>query len=472
MSSRYFETSEDASAALGLPLLIASSAAAAVPRTAGRLSAMAIPAVVGARLFHRARRPGAPNGQALWIASPCGTLEYLSWAVGLAEHEAGAARTAFLCDPDPGSPLARLAAGAGSAVPHGVARLAERLGIGAAAVWPTDLQGVRLVRAPGTPTGPTVPDPARWTLILGRSVPEEDADLAMLGATVDLTIYVASIRDHTIDELATELHRLRAAGLDPIGLVTMGPPLKREPSPVERWEIAKPAASEPAAPEPVAPEPAAPERAVPRPSPAPAVPEAPALGVGTEAVPLVAAWKEKRRRNPLVWIVPAAVMVLAAGVALLRSGLPGAAGVKEPRSAAVESVRETPPPPVPASPPDTGDTPVPAPSSIETAESTESAPELAAGAWPDSFVIHLSSWQHRSHAENEISRVRELGYPAHVVRVEIPGKGRWYRVVLGAFPDSFSACIVADALREEGRVGFAQVIGSGGRGAPGRPAPR
>lgn len=522
MSSRYFESPEEASAALGLPLLIASSAGAAVPRTATRLSAMASPAVVGARLFHRARRPGAPNGQTLWITSPAGTLEYLGWAVAIAEHEAGAGRTAFLCDPDPGSPLAPLVAGNGLPVPKSVASLLEGIGIDQAAIWPTDMQGVRLVRAATAPRVPAGPDPPRWTLVLGWAVPEEDDGLARLARVVDLTVYAVSIRDHTIEELSAELHRMRALGLDPIGMVAMGPPLTREASPVERWESVRQAAFPAEAPA----EPRS-EAPVGAPVVAPAArveagtiprPDATEVGFGTDAVPLVAAWTVKRRRRPLVWILPLAVMIAAAGVAFYRSGRTGRPTTDGVRPAPRETLRATVPPPAPASipaaPPDTasiagwmpdtsravtgdagtgnaamgdstiGDSTVDLPiepgvgAAVAASPASRGAPppeaqvEPRSGAWPDTFVVHISSWQHRSHAEHEIRRVRDLGYPTHIVRVEIPGKGRWYRVVLGSFPDSFSAMIVADALREDGSVDFAQVIGSGGRGAPSRKGSR
>ncbi len=486
MIDRYFESGDDASAQLGLPLLISSIAALGVPRKARRLSAMAAPSVVAARLFHRARLAGTPNGQILWVASPSGTLEYLGWAIALGEHEAGAGRTVFLCDVEPGSPTAALAAGEGAPLPSGVAQKLARAGLLSAAQWPSDLAGVRLVRSHAAPAGPEPADPSRWTLVLAGAIPEEDSDLARLAQGVDRTVYVASIRDHSIEELATEVRRLRSAGIDPVGLVTMGPSGGREPSPLEKWESVKPAASSKSTPPAPSIEP--PPEPVAVDSPLDALegesdsveeePESQAAPVGPkaegDAVSLVAGWSAKRRRSPLVWIIPIAVMLLAAGWAFLRAGLPGRS---EPSGDRVVEARRgdrgLPPPPVESTFPDSaataetvaeaseGDTVEPAPAT---------GPETAAsgGAWPDTFVVHLSSWQHRTHAEQELRRIRNLGYPTRVVQVEIPGKGRWYRVVLGAFPDSLSAMLVADALREGGSVGFAQIIDSAGRGTPGR----
>ncbi|MDH7605198.1 MAG: SPOR domain-containing protein [Melioribacter sp.] len=49
------------------------------------------------------------------------------------------------------------------------------------------------------------------------------------------------------------------------------------------------------------------------------------------------------------------------------------------------------------------------------------------------FCVQVSSWKEKWKAEREVSKLRNMGHNAFIVKVNIPGKGIWYRVRIGYF---------------------------------------
>jgi cell division septation protein DedD len=82
------------------------------------------------------------------------------------------------------------------------------------------------------------------------------------------------------------------------------------------------------------------------------------------------------------------------------------------------------------------------------------------------YVVHLGSFRLRREADGEVARLQGLGYDARALHVNVPGKGPWYRVVIGAFATFAearqSALVLGDAT---GRT-RPNVVGAGGYGAP------
>lgn len=89
-------------------------------------------------------------------------------------------------------------------------------------------------------------------------------------------------------------------------------------------------------------------------------------------------------------------------------------------------------------------------------------------AWPDTFVVHVSSFRGKVDAERDAVRLREAGLDAFVVSVIIPDQGQWERVVVGVFPDRDSASREAARIKEMELVSWTQVLRHGGVNTPNR----
>lgn len=64
----------------------------------------------------------------------------------------------------------------------------------------------------------------------------------------------------------------------------------------------------------------------------------------------------------------------------------------------------------------------------------------------DGWALHVYSLPDSAQAEREVRRLRGLGLTAGWRAVELPGRGRWYRVSLGSFPDRAAAALALPAL--------------------------
>jgi cell division protein FtsN len=51
----------------------------------------------------------------------------------------------------------------------------------------------------------------------------------------------------------------------------------------------------------------------------------------------------------------------------------------------------------------------------------------------EKYIIQVASYQQREKAESLGKKIAALGYPPRVVMMDIPAKGRWYRVVMSGF---------------------------------------
>jgi len=109
----------------------------------------------------------------------------------------------------------------------------------------------------------------------------------------------------------------------------------------------------------------------------------------------------------------------------------------------------------PIAPSDSGK-PVPLPpTGWQTAE-TMVSPDWAGR--PPTYVIHFSSYRERSKAERDAVEIsKQYGRPAYAAEVNLPGRGVWYRVIMGDFATaiaatSFRADLVAARTPDLGAV--------------------
>ena len=117
------------------------------------------------------------------------------------------------------------------------------------------------------------------------------------------------------------------------------------------------------------------------------------------------------------------------------------------------------PPPRPPAPSSPVATPAPsslAPTPAPSPPPSRGNPESSGPAHP--FAIQVASRPDRgaslSHAEN----LRKEGLEAFTVPAQVPGKGRWYRVLIGGFESASSAAEAERALRAKGLIGEAVVV--------------
>lgn len=164
-----------------------------------------------------------------------------------------------------------------------------------------------------------------------------------------------------------------------------------------------------------------------------------------------------RRESPAVPPVPAPA----------RSGAPmGREGGKEPAGAdplpaqarAEPAGRPTPPsgpaPPekrgqgtagatVPAAPAAGGGPAGPGPNAYREGDPRQERPE------EDRYLIQAASSRRQQRAEELNGRLRQLGYASRIVATDLPGRGRWYRIVVGDFGSFHEAQLVADAMQNK-----------------------
>lgn len=62
------------------------------------------------------------------------------------------------------------------------------------------------------------------------------------------------------------------------------------------------------------------------------------------------------------------------------------------------------------------------------------------------FEIQVAAYQDQRKAEQMIGKLKPLGFASRTLRKEIPGKGVWYRVVVGGFETREKAKTAADAI--------------------------
>ncbi len=60
--------------------------------------------------------------------------------------------------------------------------------------------------------------------------------------------------------------------------------------------------------------------------------------------------------------------------------------------------------------------------------------------------IQVAAYQDRRKAEKTMEKLKPLGFAPRVVMKELPGKGKWFRVIIGGFDDREKAMAAADQI--------------------------
>lgn len=88
-----------------------------------------------------------------------------------------------------------------------------------------------------------------------------------------------------------------------------------------------------------------------------------------------------------------------------------------------------------------------------TTPEAKKAPASPAPQDPKSrFTVQVASYPDRELAEDEVRRMKKLGYAAFVVSGEVPERGTWHRVRLGSFQNRSSAERLARELQSKAGV--------------------
>ena len=105
--------------------------------------------------------------------------------------------------------------------------------------------------------------------------------------------------------------------------------------------------------------------------------------------------------------------------------------------------------------------PLPPPEPVTSAVQPKPAPPLPATekeppvkekpAVREQFLVQVVSYQDNSKAEILVKKISAMGYPAKTEMIELPDKGKWFRVVMGAFPSRPEAQKAVDAVSRKNK---------------------
>ena len=106
--------------------------------------------------------------------------------------------------------------------------------------------------------------------------------------------------------------------------------------------------------------------------------------------------------------------------------------------------------PTPATPAPTVPAATPAPTPAQKTERPRTEPAAAQPAPDGKFTVQVGSYNAPGEAEARAAGLRSAGQPVRVVEVEIPRRGKWYRVYVGGFARRTDAEAHGKSLRERG----------------------
>lgn len=75
----------------------------------------------------------------------------------------------------------------------------------------------------------------------------------------------------------------------------------------------------------------------------------------------------------------------------------------------------------------------------------------------DVCSIHIASYKNYGKAATNVNSLRKGGYPAFCEKVDIPGKGRWYRVYVGKYKSGAEALRVGKKLKRGGVIDYFKI---------------
>jgi len=84
----------------------------------------------------------------------------------------------------------------------------------------------------------------------------------------------------------------------------------------------------------------------------------------------------------------------------------------------------------------------------EVSHSAPASPSKGLGESPPVFTLQVGSYRTLAEAERQRDSISAKGFPAQVVQVNLPNKGTWYRVSVGAFDKREAALEYGKKLKE------------------------
>ena len=68
------------------------------------------------------------------------------------------------------------------------------------------------------------------------------------------------------------------------------------------------------------------------------------------------------------------------------------------------------------------------------------------------YALHISSYRTEAGAKKDARSLTGKGVEARVQPVDLKGKGRWYRVLVGSFPQKAQAQAQGESLKKQGKI--------------------
>jgi cell division septation protein DedD len=96
--------------------------------------------------------------------------------------------------------------------------------------------------------------------------------------------------------------------------------------------------------------------------------------------------------------------------------------------------------------------PLPSPEPVTPAVQPKPAPPVKEKpAVREQFLVQVVSYQDNSKADTLVKQISAMGYPARMEMIELPDKGKWFRVVMGAFYSRPEAQTAVDVVSRKNK---------------------
>jgi cell division protein FtsN len=131
-----------------------------------------------------------------------------------------------------------------------------------------------------------------------------------------------------------------------------------------------------------------------------------------------------------------------------------------PKKASPENVKEhlPKPPPAPVTPTIQPKSAAPSPG-VQKAAPVKEKPVQQ-----QKFLVQVVSYQDKGKADTLAKKISAIGYPARTEVMELPGKGKWFRVVMGAFSGRPEAQKAIDSVSKKNKGLNCVIRPAGGNG--------
>jgi cell division protein FtsN len=74
------------------------------------------------------------------------------------------------------------------------------------------------------------------------------------------------------------------------------------------------------------------------------------------------------------------------------------------------------------------------------------------------FSLHLASFKRKDYADAEMKKLRQNGVQARLTQVDLGGKGKWYRLMVGDYNTQKAAGAAAEILKNQGKIKSFRIV--------------